>query len=179
MTIPIIPMSEADAWLKAAEADGGYHKARIAGPLKHNDIDISKISKKGFSLADITADINEKLRNGYKFNDLTPLLKPAPGAPKVDRYEGKRVVDNTNELCSLTVVVGDAPCGTSDWARRLQDSGAAIHTFCYEEMDFLFDAAESYATLADDEVFKYRGIDDIGFLSNLRDFFMGDDIESF
>ena len=173
MAIPIIQRSEVDAWLKAAKADGGYHKVRIAGSLEHVDFDMNKISKKGFSLADITADINEKLRNGYKFNDLTPLLKPAPGSPTVDRYEGKRVVDNGDEQCSITLIVGDAPRGSSDWANELQNYGAAIHTFCYEETDFLLDAAKEYATLSDDEVFKYRNIDDGDFVHNTLNFFSG------
>lgn len=174
MAIPIIQRSEVDAWVKAAKADGGYHKVRVAGTLEHVDFDISKISKKGLSIDDITADINEKLRNGYQFTDLTPLLKPAPGSPTVDRYEGKRVVDNSCDPFSITLIVGDAPRGSSDWANKLQNSGAAIHTFCYEETDFLFEAAEKYATLADDEVFKCRDIDDGGFVHNTLSFFAGE-----
>lgn len=179
MAIPIIQRSEADAWLKAAKADGGYHKVKIAGTMEHNEVDLTAYSKNGVTLNDMHANVNELLRSGYKPIDLTPFMSPIPGASKVDRYEGKRVVDNSYEQCSITLIVGDAPRGSSDWASALQNHGAAIHTFCYEEMDFLFDAAERYATLADDEVFKYRNIDDGDFIYNTLDFFTDGNCDPF
>ncbi len=63
----------------------------------------------------------------------------------------------------------------SMWASKAQRSGAALHTFCYEETDFLTDAAKKYATLADDEVFLHRDIQDGGFICNTLDFFTGGD----
>lgn len=180
MSIQFIQMSELNAWRQAAKAAGGYHKVKVKPPVDPERGQMTKIkpedliiNKKLGGSVDTTAEVNEALRTGEGIIDLDPYFKALPSEPKVDRYEGKRIVDNTDDQFYYTFSVGEPPRGSSDWAVDLQRRGAAIHTFCYEEMDFLFDAAERYATLADDEAFKHRDIDDAGFVSHTLDFFTG------
>ena len=183
MSFDIIQMSELDAWRKAAKADGGYHKAKVKmtpdpercqmTKLKPEDLVINKKRGKNGKTIDVAAEVNEMLRNGEKPIDLNPLFEALPSTPKVDRYEGKRVVDNSDELSFITYYVGEAPKGSYEWASDLQRRDAAIHSFCYLETDFLYEAAGRYATLADDEVFKHRAIDDNEFISDTLNFFTG------
>lgn len=176
MSFQVIQMSELSAWRQAAKAAGGYHKAKVKlapDPERQQWIqpEDSAINKKlGF---DIDADTNERLRNGEKPIDLNPFFQALPSTPKVDRYEGKRRVDNSDELSYFTFFAGDPPEGSYDWASDLQRRGAAIDSFCYLETDFLYEAAGRYATLADDEAFMHRAIDDTSFVDDTLNFFTG------
>lgn len=173
MSFDYIQMSELDAWTKAARAAGGYHKAKIrVAP------DPERCTMKPIDLGDggkASAELNERLRNGEKPIDLNPLFAALPHEPKVDRYEGKRRVDNSESQFVLTFYEGDPPQGSYDWAVDKQRRGAAIHSFCYLDTDFLYEAAGRYATLADDEAFMYRDIDDTDFVSDTLNFFTGGD----
>lgn len=183
MSFDVIQMSEFNTWLQAARADGGFHKAKIKitpDPERYNmkkiepkDLVINKKLGKDRKTVDVAAEINERLRNGEKPIDLNPLFKALPSTPKVDRYEGKRVVDNSDELTFITYLVGDAPKGSYEWASDLQRRDAAIHSFCYLDTDFLYEAAGRYATLADDEAFMHRAIDDTSFVYDTLNFFTG------
>lgn len=124
--------------------------------------------------AKIGVEVMKKHRSG-EITDLTPMLSPAVqnGAPaRVDRYEGKHVVDNSSER-RLDITALDGPRGSAGWARGLQSRGAAIHAFCYEETGFLFDAAKRYAALNDNETFLLRTIDDSAFVHSTLHFFTG------
>lgn len=176
MSFDVIQMSEFNTWLQAARADGGFHQAKIKLTPDPERVQLKKIEPPDCGrTAGLDAEINERLRNGEKPIDLNPLFAALPHEPKVDRYEGKRRVDNSDELSFITYRVGDAPKGSYAWASDLQRRDAAIHSFCYLDTDFLYEAAGRYATLADDEAFMYRAIDDTDFVSDTLNFFTGGD----
>ncbi len=96
-------------------------------------------------------------------------------SPKVDRYEGKTVVENKDTDTGMTLYYVDPSvyANSSLWASKAENRGAAVHTFFYEGTQLLTDSAQEYVKLADNEILRYRDIDDGSFVRSTLDFFTG------
>lgn len=90
-------------------------------------------------------------------------------ARSVDTYDGKTVVEN--KAPGLIVETYDPTVYTAEDANKSAASGGATHGFFYRNTDFLFNAAQEYTALGENEVFRYRNIDDVNFVRDALDFF--------
>lgn len=111
-----------------------------------------------------------------RVTDLNPLFSQQDTAV-TDRYEGKTVIDNAGKPVGLIVgstltPEGEIILGPGYGASRAA-AGAPDHAFFYHDTDFLTDAAQKYATLGENEVFRYRDIQDQIFVQDTLDFFTG------
>lgn len=97
--------------------------------------------------------------------DLTPQL----GSKRVDSYDGKTVVENKG----MGFIIETIRPGvfTAEDANKSAASGGATHGFFYRDTDFLFSAAKEYTALGENEVFRYRNINDVNFVRDTLDFF--------
>lgn len=97
--------------------------------------------------------------------DLTPQL----GSKRVDSYDGKTVVENKG----MGFIIETIQPGvfTAEDANKSAASGGATHGFFYRDTNFLFSAAKEYAALGENEVFRYRNINDVNFVRDTLDFF--------
>lgn len=123
---------------------------------------------------EVTAQFHEAMRKG-EVVDLTPLLKPPSGQnqDRYDPFEGKTVIENKGlgiQIESLFTADGQ-PIITPDMENRRAQEEAATHGFFYHDTDFLTEAAKEYATLGENEVFRFRSINDVNFIRDTLDFF--------
>lgn len=84
--------------------------------------------------------------------------------------DGKTVISN-RPSGGLIVETVDPSITTAEDASRSAAAGGATHGFFYRGTDFLLDAAKEYVTLGENEVFRYRNIDDVNFVRDALDFF--------
>lgn len=123
-------------------------------------------------LKQVESDLNAKfadgslLKNAVSLNDRFELCSQQT----VDT-DGKKIIDNHDDVCGFIVRTNNQPGHTPETANAAAKNGAPTHGFFYRESDFLFDAAKTYAKLADDEDFRYRNIRDEGFVRDTLDFF--------
>ena len=85
-----------------------------------------------------------------------------------DTYDGKKVVENKG----MGFIIETIQPGvfTAEDANKAAASGGATHGFFYRDTDFLFSAAQEYTALGEDEVFRYRNINDVNFVRDTLDF---------
>lgn len=88
---------------------------------------------------------------------------------RVDSYDGKKIVENKG--MGLIVETIQPGVFTAEDANKAAASGGATHGFFYRKTDFLFSAAQEYTALGENEVFRYRNIDDVNFVRDTLDFF--------
>ena len=100
--------------------------------------------------------------------DLTPQLR-GKGTPSTDYYNGKTVVENKGMGFIIETI--DPTIYTAEDANKAAASGGATHGFFYRKTDFLFSAAQEYTALGENEVFRYRNINDVNFVRDTLDFF--------
>ena len=93
--------------------------------------------------------------------DLTPQLR-GKGTPSTDYYNGKTVVENKGMGFIIETI--DPTIYTAEDANKAAASGGATHGFFYRKTDFLFSAAQEYTALGENEVFRYRNINDVNFV---------------
>ena len=86
-----------------------------------------------------------------------------------DTYDGKTVVENKG--MGLIVETIDPSVFTAEDANKSAASGGATHGFFYRKTDFLFSAAQEYTALEENEVFRFRNINDVNFVRDTLDFF--------
>jgi len=177
----VINSSQVDAWQKAAEAKGGIQSVKVRPERVNRYFDPWEVIKKrqdGYGV-DVRARMTEALRNGeaieIPMDDSHITVQNDSVSSNVDRYEGKTIVENENKNTGMTVYYVDPKAfeGSSFWASKAENRGAAIHTFFYQETNFLEEAAKEYAVLEDDEMFRYRDIDDGSFIQETLRFFTG------
>lgn len=111
--------------------------------------------------------LSQDLRDGKL--DVIDLSSRFPQR-NTETADGRTVVDNSAS-CGLIVGTYDPSVFTASDAERSAAAGGATHAFLYEDTDFLMKAAKEYATLGDNEVFKFRNIHDVNFVRNALDFF--------
>lgn len=135
---------------------------------------IQPLSEK--KLADVTAGA-QKLFDEGKVKDLTPMLDTQTDRVELEYPEGKTVIDNTGKPIGLIVGSTLTPEGniilTPGYGASRAQAGAPDHAFFYHDTDFLTEAAKKYATLGENEVFRYRDIQDQIFVQDTLDFFTG------
>ena len=90
-----------------------------------------------------------------------------------DFYDGKTIVENRG--MGLIVETIDPSVYTAEDANKAAASGGATHGFFYRKTDFLFNAAQEYTALGENEVFRYRNINDVNFVQDTLDFFTNGD----
>lgn len=127
-------------------------------------------------LADVTASA-QKLFDEGKVKDLTPMFDTQTDRVEIEHPEGKTVIDNAGKPIGLIVGSTLTPEGkiilTPDYGASRAQAGAPDHAFFYHDTDFLTEAAKKYATLGENEVFRYRDIQDQIFVQDTLDFFTG------
>lgn len=133
---------------------------------------IQPLSEK--KLADVTASA-QKLFDEGKVKDLTPMFDTQTDRVEIEHPEGKTVIDNAGKPIGLIVGSTLTPEGniilTPDYGASRAQAGAPDHAFFYHDTDFLTEAAKKYATLGENEVFRYRDIQDQIFVQDTLDFF--------
>lgn len=141
-----------------------------------NGMRIQPLSDKKAEAAKTAA---EKCIAEGRVTDLNPLFSQQEDAAVTDRYEdryeGKTVIDNAGGpvgfiVGSTLTPEGEIILGPGYGAARAA-AGAPDHAFFYHDTDFLTDAAQKYATLGENEVFRYRDIQDQIFVQDTLDFF--------
>lgn len=121
----------------------------------------------------ITDEMRAKMKDlsNYRVNVEIPGFNPSQVQ---DRYEGKTIVENKG-FGGIRVFQRYTEDGkliyTANDANQSAKAGAPTHGFFYQDTDFLMKAAEEYAKLGENEVFRYRNIDDGGFLQDALSFF--------
>ncbi len=173
----VINASQADAWTEAAKAKGGVQRVWVRPQRASLVGDINEVArKKGYELRSPT---KEDIANAthITFDTVQPAKEPARTAEpsRVDRYEGRTFVENEDMNGGILLEYVDPSVfqGSSLWASKAENRGAAVHTFFYQETNFLEDAAKEYAVLEDNEMFRYRNIDDSSFIQQTLRFFTG------
>ena len=106
--------------------------------------------------------------------DITDDVVPPgtfPDEPQVDE-DGKTIVRNLWGGIKVESRIGaDGQFITfPDEANRSAAEGAATHGFFYHTTDFLKEAAQKYSTLGENETFRFRDIQDEGFIRDTLDF---------
>ena len=106
--------------------------------------------------------------------DITDDVVPPgtfPDEPQVDE-DGKTIVRNLWGGIKVESRIGaDGQFITfPDEANRSAAKGAATHGFFYHTTDFLKEAAQKYSTLGENETFRFRDIQDEGFIRDTLDF---------
>ncbi len=175
----VINASQVDAWTEAAKAKGGIQRVWVRPQRVSLVDDIKEVARKKYG-EDIRWPTKEDLANAthITFDDtVRPAKEPASTtAPsRVDQYEGRTFVENEDMNSGILLEYVDPSVfeGSSLWASKAANRGAALHTFFYQETNFLEDAAKEYAVLGDNEMFRYRNIDDGDFIQQTLDFFTG------
>ncbi|MBO4915534.1 MAG: hypothetical protein J5449_10045 [Oscillospiraceae bacterium] len=142
-------------------APGEFVAAKRAGL----QMDAEQLKKVESSLNAKFAD-GSLLKNAVNLND-----RFEPSSQAVSDVDGKKIIDKREDVYGFLVRTTNQPGYTPESANEAAKNGASTHGFLYRESDFLFDAANSYAKLADDEDFRYRNIRDEGFVRDSLDFF--------
>ena len=106
--------------------------------------------------------------------DLTDKLYPngiVPSLPEVDE-DGKTIVGNlwSGLIIGSTIGEDGRPITFPEDANKSAAQGAATHGFFFHTTDFLMEAAEKYSTLGENETFRFRDIQDAGFIRDTLDF---------
>ena len=105
--------------------------------------------------------------------DITPETPEGmfPNGALVDE-DGKTIVRNLWGGIKVESRIGaDGQFITfPDEANRSAAEGAATHGFFYHTTDFLKEAAQKYSTLGENETFRFRDIQDEGFIRDTLDF---------
>lgn len=155
----VISSSQVDAWTEAAKAKGGVQCVWVR--TERLKVDIKEVARKKYG-KDISWPTKEDIANAthITFDDtVKPAKEPARTTTpsRVDQYEGRTFVENEdmNGGILLEYVDPSAFQGSSLWASKAENRGAAVHTFFYQETNFLEDAAKEYAVLEDNEMFRY------------------------
>lgn len=142
-----------------------------SGPT-HCGMRIQPLSAKKAETAKAVA---EKCIAEGRVTDLNPLFSQQEDGAVTDRYEGKTVIDNAGKPAGFIVGSTLTPEGeiilTPSYGASRAAAGAPDHSFFYHDTDFLTDAAQKYATLGENEVFRYRDIQDQIFVQDTLDFF--------
>lgn len=182
----VINSSQVDAWTEAAKAKGGVQRVWVRSdrttPWDPWEVMGKRLKDCGVDVVDTEKGKPMEIRLHSKPIDISPGASGAvwqkgpsvPSAPsRVDQYEGRTFVENENTHTGILLEYVDPSAfeGSSLWASKAVNRGAAIHSFFYQETNFLEDAAKDYAVLEDNEVFRYRDIDDGSFIRNALDFF--------
>ena len=113
------------------------------------------------------------------WSKVTPIEMPeCPPAPTTDD-QGRTYVSNLPGSGGLIVGStidenGNRITFPGD-ANFAAAQGAATHGFFFHNRDFLDDAVKAYSTLADNEIFRRRDINDINFVRDTLDFLTGGD----
>lgn len=123
--------------------------------------------------------ILEKCKQDIYDGKFTPIEMPEE-LSVMPSEDGKKIV--ANQWDGLIVETYDPGKITAWDANRSAAKGEATHGFLYQDTDFLLKAAKKYATLEDDEDFRFRDIQDEWFVKDTLDFFTGgnyttDDVE--
>lgn len=113
-------------------------------------------------------ELSQLLRNNVDVIDLSPMFSHKAES------SGKTVIDN-RASCGLIIETIDPTVITADDANKSAAAGGATHGFFYHKTDFLFDAATEYAKLGENEVYRYRNINDVNFVRDTLDFFTNGD----
>ncbi len=173
----VINASQVDAWTEAAKAKGGVQRVWVR--TERPKVDIEEVARKKYG-KDISWPTKEDIANAthITFDDtVRPAKEPARTATpsRVDRYEGRTFVENEDMNGGILLEYVDPSVfqGSSLWASKAENRDAAVHTFFYQETNFLEDAAKEYAVLEDNEVFRHRNIDDSSFIQQTLRFFTG------
>ena len=111
-------------------------------------------------------ELTQLLRSNVDIIDLSPMFS------RKAESSGKTVIDN-RASCGLIIETIDPTVVTADDANKSAAVGGATHGFFYHKTDFLFDAAKEYAKLGENEVYRYRNINDVNFVRDTLDFFTG------
>ena len=105
--------------------------------------------------------------------DITPEIPEGmfPNGAQMDE-DGKTIVNNLWGGIKVESRIGaDGQFITfPDEANRSAAKGAATHGFFYHTTDFLKEAAQKYSTLGENETFRFRDIQDEGFIRDTLDF---------
>ena len=111
--------------------------------------------------------------NSSSVRDITPEYPKGmfSSEPQVDE-DGKTIVNNLWGKIEVKSRIGaDGQFITfPDEANRSAVKGAATHGFFYHTTDFLKEAAQKYSTLGENETFRFRDIQDEGFIRDTLDF---------
>ncbi len=178
----VISSSQVDAWTEAAKAKGGIQRVRVRSDRVNPYFDpweVIKKRQKGYGVDGV--DVAARMKELYDKAIEIPMdyshitVQNDSTSSNVDRYEGKTIVENEDTDIGIILQYVDPSAfqGSSLWASKAENRGAAVHTFFYEETNFLEDAAKEYAVLEDNEMFRYRSIDDGSFIQETLRFFTG------
>lgn len=124
----------------------------------------------GDAMAERWKQAEEKVNKIWRENpDSVIDLSGHFSSSATDFYDGKTVVQNKG--MGLIVETIDPSVYTAEDANKAAASGGATHGFFYRKTDFLFSAAQEYTALGENEVFRYRNINDVNFVRDTLDFF--------
>lgn len=122
-------------------------------------------SSPSFDTIDFDPSRAQDLTDKLYLNGIVPSL------PEVDE-DGKTIVGNlwSGLIIGSTIGEDGRPITFPEDANKSAAQGAATHGFFFHTTDFLMEAAEKYSTLGENETFRFRDIQDAGFIRDTLDF---------